>query len=76
MKKKRKLQFKTEIVTGTCGACHLNTLLVGIDSLFYRCISCGEDLEQKVNCVIKYLKVNKHTNLKTHSEDVNVTDNG
>ena len=53
MKKKRKLQFKTEIVTGTCGACNLNTLLVGIDSTFYRCISCGEDLEQKVNGVIK-----------------------
>ena len=38
-KKKPKLQFKTEIVTGTCGACNLNTLLVGIDSTFYRCIS-------------------------------------
>ena len=75
-KKKPKLQFKTEIVTGTCGACNLNTLLVGIDSTFYRCISCGEDLEQKVNGVSKYLKVNRHTDLKTHSEDVNVTDNG
>ena len=76
MKKKRKLQFKTEIVTGTCGACNLNTLLVGIDSQFYRCISCGEDLEQKINGVIKYLKVNKNTDLRTHSEDVDVTTNG
>jgi len=75
-KKKRKLQFKTEIVTGTCGACNLNTLLVGIDSQFYRCISCGEDLEQKINGVIKYLKVNKNTDLRTHSEDVDVTTNG
>ena len=75
-KKKPKLQFKTEIVTGPCGSCNLNTLLVGIDYQFYRCISCGEDLEQKVNGVIKYLKVNRHTDLKTHSEDVNVTDNG
>jgi len=76
IKKKRKLQFKTEIVTGTCGACHLNTLLVGIDSTFYRCISCGEDLEQKVNGVIKYLKVDRHTDLTKHSEDVDVTTNG
>ena len=75
-KKKPKLQFKTEIVTGTCGSCNLNTLLVGIDSTFYRCISCGEDLEQKVNGVIKYLKVDRHTDLGTHSEDVSVTDNG
>ena len=79
MKKKKlkpKLQFKTEIVNGTCGACNLNTLLVGIDSTFYRCISCGEDLEQKINGVIKYLKVNKNTDLRTHSEDVDVTTNG
>ena len=76
MKKKRKLQFKTEIVPGTCCACNLNTLLVGIDSTFYRCISCGEDLEQKVNGVIKYLKVDRHTDLGKHSEDVSVTDNG
>jgi len=75
-KKKPKLQFKTEIVTGTCGACNLNTLLVGIDSTFYRCISCGEDLEQKVNGVIKYLKVNRNTDLRRHSEDVDVTTNG
>ena len=69
-KKKPKLQFKTEIVTGTCGACNLNTLLVGIDSKFYRCISCGEDLEQKVNGVIKYIKVDKKTDLATHGEKV------
>ena len=75
-KKKPKLQFKTEIVTGTCAACNLNTLLVGIDSQFYRCISCGQDLEQKINGVIKYLKVNIHTDLGKHSEDVDVTTNG
>ena len=39
-------------------------MLVGIDGTFFRCISCGEDLEQKVNGVIKYLKVDKHTDLK------------
>ena len=56
-KKKRKLQFKTEIVTGTCGACNLNTLLVGIDSQFYRCMECGGDLEQHVNGKISYLPI-------------------
>ena len=48
-------KFQTEIVNGVCGACNLNTLLVGIDNKFYRCISCGEDLEQKVNGVISYI---------------------
>tara|TARA_R100000995_G_C3389853_1_gene79975 strand:+ start:189 stop:410 length:222 start_codon:yes stop_codon:yes gene_type:complete len=70
--KKSKLprtKFETEIVTGVCGACNLHTLLVGIDNTFYRCISCGEDLEQKVNGVIKYLKVDKHTDLTSHGQD-------
>ena len=64
------VNFKTEIVTGECEACKLTTLLVGIDGTFFRCISCGEDLEQKVNGVIKYLKVNKNTDLSTHGEKV------
>ena len=38
--------------------------------------SCGEDLEQKINGVIKYLKVDRHTDLGKHSEDVDVTTNG
>ena len=64
------VNFKTEIVTGECDACKLTTLLVGIDNTFYRCISCGEDLEQKVNGVIKYIKVNKNTDLSTHGEKI------
>ena len=68
-KSKNKFNFETEIVTGTCGACNLHTLLVGIDNTFFRCISCGEDLEQKVNGVIKYLKVDKTTDLAAHGKD-------
>ena len=64
------VNFKTEIVRGECDACKLTTLLVGIDNTFYRCISCGEDLEQKVNGVIKYIKVDKKTDLAAHGEKV------
>ena len=69
-KTKNLFPFKTEVVTGTCEACKLHTLLVGIDGTFFRCISCGEDLEQKVNGVIKYIKVDKHTDLAAHGEKV------
>ena len=65
-KSKSLFRFQTEIVNGVCGACNLNTLMVGIDNKFYRCISCGEDLEQKLNVVIKYLKVDKLTDLAYH----------
>ena len=69
MKKlKNKVNFKTEIVQGECDGCKLNTLLVSIDNTFFRCISCGEDLEQKVNGVIKYIKVDRNTDL-SNSQD-------
>ena len=43
----KKINFKTEIVTGECDACKL-----------------------KINGVIKYIKVNKHTDLSRHGEEV------
>ena len=61
MIKKRKnrkfVSFKTEVVDGRCPTCEEDTKLVGIDNTFYRCISCGADLEQHVNGKISYLPV-------------------
>ena len=68
-KTKNSFPFQTEIVTGTCDACKLHTLLVGIDGTFFRCISCGEDLEQKVNGVIKYMVVDNKTKMKLRNLD-------
>ena len=68
VKKRLKNKFETKIVHGRCEGCELDTLLVCLDNTYYRCISCGEDLEQKVNGVIKYIKVDKNTDLnKSHS---------
>ena len=64
-----RVKFETEVVSGICGSCNLNTLLVGIDNTFYRCISCGQDLEQKVNGVIKYIKLDNPIDLRTHGKD-------
>ena len=47
MKKVKKVKFETKIVHGRCEGCELDTLLVCLDNTYYRCISCGEDLEQK-----------------------------
>ena len=55
--------LETELVTGHCPECQLDTILVGIQHSFYRCTNCGEDIEQKVNGVIKYMKVDKHTKI-------------
>ena len=48
-------KFKAEVVTGTCPTCEELTMLVGISKEFYRCMSCGADLEQHVNGKISYI---------------------
>jgi len=58
------VKFTTEIVTGDCPECTEKTMLINIDDNIYRCINCGEDVVQKVNGVIKYMKVNKDSEMK------------
>ena len=45
----------TEIVNGTCPTCEEYTMLVGVSRSFYRCITCGTDLQQWINGSISYL---------------------
>ena len=54
-KKNKFIKFHTEIVNGICSECEEYTMLVGITRKFYRCMSCGSDLEQHVNGKISYL---------------------
>ena len=46
------------IVHGICPTCKELTALVSILDNIYKCTSCGEELEQYVNGVIKYLPMN------------------
>ena len=54
-KLKKLIKIHTEIVNGICSECEEYTMLVGITRKFYRCMSCGSDLEQHVNGKITYL---------------------
>ena len=65
--------FSTEIVHGTCPECTQKTLLVGIANSYYRCSNCGQDLEQKVNGVIKYIQADKNSELTLR---VDIADDG
>jgi Fe2+ or Zn2+ uptake regulation protein len=58
------MKLETKIVSGECPSCKEHTMLVEIDHHFFRCITCGEDLEQKINGVIKYMKANKNTEMR------------
>ena len=48
--------FKPEVTTGRCPTCHELTMLVSLTRDFYRCITCGADLEQKINLRTQELK--------------------
>ena len=61
-------RITTEIVNGECPSCDRNSLLVNVGFGSYRCIQCGDVLEQKVNGVIKYMKVDKDTKLTVRSD--------
>ena len=52
---KKPIKIHTEIVNGICPECEEFTMLVGITRRFYRCMSCGSDLEQHVNGKITYI---------------------
>jgi ribosomal protein L37AE/L43A len=46
------------IVQGICPGCKRLTALVSILDNIYKCTNCGDELEQYVNGVIKYLPMN------------------
>ena len=52
-------RFSPEVTHGICPTCNLPTMLVSMTRDHYRCVTCGSDLEQKVNGVIKYIPVTK-----------------
>ena len=58
-------KFKAEVVTGKCPTCEELTMLVGISKEFYRCMSCGADLEQHINGKISYIPALTKDTLKS-----------
>ena len=57
MKNNKTFKFQAEVVNGKCPTCDELTMLVGLDKCFFRCMSCGADLEQHINGKITYLPV-------------------
>mgnify|MGYP001397241113 CR=1 FL=1 len=51
------IKLHAEIVNGKCPTCEEMTILVGLTPEFFRCITCGADLQQHINGKITYLPV-------------------
>ena len=59
------IKFNTEIVNGICPTCNEYTMLVGLTRQYFRCITCGADLEQFVNGKISYIPRLEKTTLQS-----------
>ena len=59
------IRFHTEIVNGVCPTCEEYKMLVGLTREYYRCITCGADLEQFVNGKISYIPRLEKTTLQS-----------
>ena len=50
-----RIRIQTEVVNGVCPNCNQPGVLVSLFKNHYRCVTCGSDLQQKVNGVISYI---------------------
>ena len=58
----KNFKITAEIVNGKCPTCEEYTMLVGVTKQFFRCMTCGADLEQHINGKISYIPhLHKHT---------------
>ena len=57
--KRYKLKLNPEVTPGICPHCNEMSDFVSIVSDYYKCLTCGTNVEQKINGVIKYLPIGK-----------------
>ncbi len=57
MTEKNSVRFNAEIVNGKCPTCDEITMLVSVACDYYRCVTCGADMQQHINGKISYLPV-------------------
>ena len=49
------LEVSTQVVNGRCPFCRAASIFVSLHPTLFRCITCGGDIEQKVNGKISYI---------------------
>ena len=49
------LEINAQVVNGKCPYCTTNGILVSIHRAIFICITCGGDIEQKINGKIAYI---------------------
>ena len=53
--KRFKTRINPEITPGVCPHCDMQSSFVSIVNDLYKCMTCGEEVKQEINGVIRYL---------------------
>ena len=56
-----KISIQAQVVNGKCPHCGEESIFVSIYKTIFRCVTCGSDLEQKINGKISYIPVMSNT---------------
>ena len=51
------MEINAQVVNGTCPTREIRSVLVSIHKTIFRCITCGSDIEQKINGKISYIPI-------------------
>ena len=51
------LEVNAQVVNGKCPFCTVESIFVSIHKTVFRCITCGSDVEQKINGKISYIPI-------------------
>ena len=54
------LEINTQVVNGKCPYCTTDGIFISLHKTIYRCVTCGSDIEQKVNGKISYIPYGKN----------------
>ena len=49
------VEINTQVVNGKCPYCTTDGIFISLHKTIYRCVTCGSDIEQKVNGKISYI---------------------
>ena len=60
-----RINIQAQVVNGKCPYCTEESIFVSIYKTIFRCVTCGSDLEQKINGKISYMPhVTKDTKIE------------
>ena len=54
------MEVNAQVVNGKCPYCTTDGVFISLHKTIYRCVTCGSDIEQKVNGKISYIPYGKN----------------